>query len=1245
MRFSPLLCGAFALLLCCFASLVSAQQMPELVKDIQPGPGSSGPFVLTAVNGKLYFTAFDANGGELWVSDGTEAGTNMVRDLNPGSANASPYPTDSSHEDPNPRFPNDGTNIFFVANDGNPGLEVYTSDGTSAGTMRVTNIGMGVDTISPRYLKVAGDRVYFRAVAMGNEQEPYWAKADGTFGQVRDINPGSGGSYPYYYVESGNKLYFAAYNPTYGEELWAVNLTTFACDLVADINPGSDHSEPFWMVSAEDGQDGVFFRAYGNNGNAELWFTDGSANGTRMVKEINPSTSNGSDPDQLAMLDGVLYFSADDGTKGNELWRSDGTDAGTYMLKDIVSGSNSSDPTTLRVVGDRLFFLCDHPSYGNELWITDGTESGTRIARDIFPGPNDSYCSWVRSMGGFLFFTAWDGVTGIELYRANAAGDVELLADMTPGPSNSVIEWPEYMDGYLYFAGDFGQVGRELYRWAIDPIVMETRPAANSTDNAPTTDIDVVWNQSIDVNSADANSFVVHAGFTGVRAGQRSVMGPTLTFSPNDDFDVGEEVEVVLTDALAGMNGLNAERGHVLRFRIAANGGPAEFDTALLQTLGASGDHSAIASADFDGDGDLDLAVASDGSVNQIYLNDGSGTFTLAPNNAFGTGSDASTCLVVGDIDNDGDPDIIVGNRFEANVAYFNDGSGFFFNNAISFGPRTDDTRGVALGDLNADGYLDLVVANYGQQNLVHLNDGSGDFSQSAIAFGTGFDDKTSVAIGDVDADFALDIAVGNLLHPSRIYYNDGNADFSDPSNEAQIGAGAYYTTGIALGNLSGGAKLEVVLANRGRSNLLFTPQGRSFLNEEVSFTGADQSESVLIADFNGDDALDIAFGNANSQNLVWMNDGAGGFGAMGSSRNFGSGADETLGLISGDFDGDGDIDLALANNGAAPSIAPNEIGTPTAPTFTSSAPTSVVAGELYSYSITANAVPLPMISVSGNPSWLTLAGNLLSGTPSDSDIGESGTITITLSNGVGNDATQSFTITVTALPEAPSFTSAPDAVAAVGQAYSYTVIASGSPSPTITAMNLPAWLTLSGNVISGTPSLSDAGPDGILTSPQITLRAENSIGATEQHFAVSVLDTSRLVAPVFQSQPVPVAKVLQEYSYQITAIGSPAPTLSVSGLPAWLSFDESTGIISGTPTSAEVGVTSVIEVIASNGSNSETRQSYQIVVLVDNRPIDRHRSFCALSNQGGSSNVLWLILLALAGALFVVRSRARGLG
>src|SRR5262249_3773861 len=179
-----------------------------LVKDINPGPGNGITGGLVAVNGTLFFTANDGvHGAELGESDGTAAGTQLVKDINPGAATSSPA-----------NLTDVGGTLFFTANDGVHGNELWKSDGTPDGTVLVKDIlpGPGSSfnpTFVPSLTDVGGTRFFMTNDGVhGNE---LW-KSDGTAAGtvlVADLNPGSGSSFPANLTDVNGTLFFTAFTP------------------------------------------------------------------------------------------------------------------------------------------------------------------------------------------------------------------------------------------------------------------------------------------------------------------------------------------------------------------------------------------------------------------------------------------------------------------------------------------------------------------------------------------------------------------------------------------------------------------------------------------------------------------------------------------------------------------------------------------------------------------------------------------------------------------------------------------------------------------------------------------------------------------------------------------------------------------------------------------------------------------------------------------------------------------------
>ncbi len=295
-----------------------------------------------------------------------------------------------------------------------------------------------------------------------------------------------------------------------------------------------------------------------------------------------------------------------------------------------------------------------------------------------------------------------------------------------------------------------------------------------------------------------------------------------------------------------------------------------------------------------------------------------------------------------------------------------------------------------------------------------------------------------------------------------------------------------------------------------------------------------------------------------------------------------------------------------------------------TAPQITSTAPTTGTVGTLYTYNITTTGYPAVTLSVSGNPAWLTLTGSTLSGTPTA--VGTFGPITITASNGVNPNATQQFSINVGPAQVAPQITSTAPTAGVVGTLYTYNITATGVPTPTLSVAGNPAWLTLTGSTLSGTPTAAGVfGP--------ITITATNGVNPNAtQNFSITV--TPAPVAPQITSTAVTSGQAGVLYTYNITATGSPTPTLSVSGNPAWLTLSGNT--LSGTPTTA--GVVGPITITATNGVNPPDTQVFSINVAT-------------LGTTGGgggggggcssdTTKGLWLALMVLPLAALFLRKR-----
>jgi ELWxxDGT repeat protein len=265
-----------------------------------------------------------------------------------------------------------------------------------------------------------GNTLYFNAFDDVNGEE-LW-KSDGTAAgtvRVKDIRPGSNGSGPRNLTAVGNTLFFTANDGVNGYALWKSDGTAAGTVLV-----GARYSGPYYLTAVGNT---LFFTAYdfSDNGNAydgrELWKSDGTAAGTVLVKDIGVSHPYipGTYPNNLTAVGNTLFFTPIDSVNGRELWKSDGTAAGTVLVKDIRPGYSSSLPRYLTAVGNTLYFTAFDDVNGEELWKSDGTAAGTVLVADIRPGSNGSNPRNLRVVGSTLYFSANDGVNGYDLWALN----------------------------------------------------------------------------------------------------------------------------------------------------------------------------------------------------------------------------------------------------------------------------------------------------------------------------------------------------------------------------------------------------------------------------------------------------------------------------------------------------------------------------------------------------------------------------------------------------------------------------------------------------------------------------------------------------------------------------------------------------------------------------------------------------------------------------------------------------------
>lgn len=408
------------------------------------GPIDSTASGFVGSGGRVYFVNFDGQSREVWSSDGAAIG--ILREIHPfGDAvsatglQASPF----------------GSGLLFSADDGVNGRELWGTDGTNAGTLLVSDL----DPSSADAMNVGADvGIHVDAVVIGDDL--YFAADEGEFGMelwrrqgdaaprlVADLIAGETGARPNQFTVAGTRLFFTTIEPGFSMAEFTAD-TSFALWSLDTSVPGDMPTRLKDGVISSSTRDGttspiaylmpiggsVVFAADDGNGDVELWISDGELGPghTRLLSDIN--AVNASHPGGFAPMGSRVLFTADDGA-GRELWVTDGTEVGTTLVTRIGSGlATGSDPINLTAIGSRVYFSADDGQIGREVWVSDGTSGGTRLVRDINPAPghgSDPY--GFVSAGGTVVFAANDGVVGTEPWSTDGTdGNTRLLVDINP---------------------------------------------------------------------------------------------------------------------------------------------------------------------------------------------------------------------------------------------------------------------------------------------------------------------------------------------------------------------------------------------------------------------------------------------------------------------------------------------------------------------------------------------------------------------------------------------------------------------------------------------------------------------------------------------------------------------------------------------------------------------------------------------------------------------------------------------
>jgi ELWxxDGT repeat protein len=496
-------------------NLFSQSQFPQQIKDLHPGYRSSLSnslssahfFDIGKTNNKLVFAAYNNFVGadtnnlnfELFVSDGTESGTTLLKEINPnGPSYIRSFFT----------FRN---KVYFHAYDGSfEGEDMWVSDGSVSGTTFFKNIGFrrfydnlnypNVIELDSLHFLFSGDSSTIKTNLYISDGTP-----NGTY-TVKDFNPTNLSGFnsnaaPGNFTKVANgKVVFTASTVTLGRELYVTDGTNAGTFLLKNINPGNKDFLTFndgFTYFHSDGQKAYFFANDSVHG-AEIWVTDGTVDGTRLVKDINPGPGKSLvSLTNFATLNGITYFIAKNPDTGNELYKTDGTEAGTSLVMDYKPGVGNGIGEYLLALNNKLVFAAS--SDGMSVNLVSLSENSTvpvpllnlfysEVPIDYYPSTTvllkeNIFCDK-------LYFSYPIFVNGIAKFQigvtdATASG-TGLILDSLSNPTGATVDLGYWGAGFieynnqLVFKGSNGNLGYELFKM---PFCAEANTTVDNTIN------------------------------------------------------------------------------------------------------------------------------------------------------------------------------------------------------------------------------------------------------------------------------------------------------------------------------------------------------------------------------------------------------------------------------------------------------------------------------------------------------------------------------------------------------------------------------------------------------------------------------------------------------------------------------------------------------------------------------------------------------------------------------------------
>ncbi len=402
----------FTTLLAIATLSVSAQNPTGFTDhEVSPAQGNSSPEHFIAFNGKLCFYASNGTSGkELFMLDTATGTAQIVQNINPVSASS----LNTDYRRPLAVVDN---KLYFTANNGSSGDELFEYDGSN----------------QPKL--------------------------------VFDITFNSDSSAPDDYTEYNGKLYYNAYTPSFGREMYAYTPGTSTPQRITDVNLAGMNSV-FGPMAVYDNK--IYYAGVDTNYGSELWYYDPVQDTARIVADIDTGINSGN-PANMTVIGSKLYFSAYDAYYGRELYEYDGTTV--KRITDINTGAFSSiSPVSTNpfvLYNGKIYFTGRDANTEQHTYTYDPATGNVALAFKVNSNGTSAPRDYVL-YDGEIYFSASDGTNGFELFRYDGT-DVELVGDLCKGSGLSLPLSLFVFGDYLFFsATNCVNSGTELFSYNVN---------------------------------------------------------------------------------------------------------------------------------------------------------------------------------------------------------------------------------------------------------------------------------------------------------------------------------------------------------------------------------------------------------------------------------------------------------------------------------------------------------------------------------------------------------------------------------------------------------------------------------------------------------------------------------------------------------------------------------------------------------------------------------------------------------